>query len=70
VQFVANVKKCRVLNSSYSDYIGMRNGTLPQTTFILSQFASREAYGNFVEEAHEPKDLAFEQKLALYSVFE
>ena len=56
--------------SSYSDYVGVRNGTLPQTAFILSQFASREAYGNFVEGEHEPKNLAFERKLALYSVFE
>jgi hypothetical protein len=35
--------------SSYLDYIGMRNGTLPEPQIVLSQFPSREAYRHFVE---------------------
>ncbi len=35
--------------SSYRDYIGMRNGTLPQPAIVLSQFDSRIAYRKFVE---------------------
>ena len=35
--------------SSYREYVGLRNGTLPQTEIVLSQFPSIEAYGEFVE---------------------
>ncbi|MCP4289087.1 MAG: transposase [Gammaproteobacteria bacterium] len=35
--------------SSYPDYIGMRNGTLPTTQWILNQFPGRQAYRDFVE---------------------
>lgn len=35
--------------SSYRDYLGLRQGTLPASEAILSQFPSRAAYRNFVE---------------------
>ena len=35
--------------SSYLEYIGLRDGTLPQTEIVLSQFPSPEVYGEFVE---------------------
>ena len=35
--------------SSYRDYIGQRNGTLPQPDIVLAQFASRAGYQAFVE---------------------
>ena len=35
--------------SSYTDYIGMRNGTLPQPEIVLSQFDLSETYRQFVE---------------------
>ncbi len=35
--------------SSYRDYIGMRNGTLPKPEIVLSQFDSRTAYRRFIE---------------------
>ncbi len=35
--------------SSYRDYIGMRDGTLPKPETVLSQFDSRLAYRRFVE---------------------
>jgi len=35
--------------SSYRDYVGLRNGTLPATGLVLSQFPSRQAYQAFVE---------------------
>jgi putative transposase len=35
--------------SSYRDYIGLRNGTLPVPDVVLSQFPSRQAYRAFVE---------------------
>ena len=41
--------------SSYSDYIGIRNGTLPQTDLILSQFATQADYRDFVEGDNEPR---------------
>jgi hypothetical protein len=34
---------------SYQEYIGRRNGTLPNTEVILSQFPSTRAYEEFVE---------------------
>ena len=56
--------------SSYNEYIGTRNGTLPQTDFILSQFASRDTYRGFVEGSSEPQSIDFQQKLASYAVFD
>jgi REP element-mobilizing transposase RayT len=35
--------------SSYREYLGIRNGTLPEPEIVLSQFPSREAYREFVE---------------------
>ena len=35
--------------ASYRDYVGLRDGTLPATELVLGQFASREAYREFVE---------------------
>jgi REP element-mobilizing transposase RayT len=35
--------------SSYKDYIGLREGTLPQPDDVLALFPSREAYRQFVE---------------------
>jgi len=34
--------------SSYQEYVGLRQGTLPSPDIVLSQFASAEAYRNFV----------------------
>ena len=41
--------------SSYQDYIGLRQGTLPVPDLVLAQFPSREAYRAFVE-AYSPAD--------------
>ena len=41
--------------SSYRDYLGIRNGTLPKPDVILDQFHSREDYRKFVESI-APKD--------------
>jgi REP element-mobilizing transposase RayT len=41
--------------SSYRDYIGLRNGSLPHPGIVLDQFASREDYQAFVE-AYMEKD--------------
>ncbi len=35
--------------SSYRDYLGLRQGTLPSPDIVLSQFPSPEAYRQFVE---------------------
>ena len=35
--------------SSYRDYIGLRQGTLPQPDIVLAQFPSVAAYREFVE---------------------
>jgi hypothetical protein len=35
--------------SSYREYIGLREGTLPKPEIVLSQFPSRQAYREFVE---------------------
>ena len=35
--------------SSYRDYAGLRNGTLPKPEIVLSQFPSHQAYAEFVE---------------------
>ncbi len=43
----------------YKEYIGRRNGTLPNTEVILSQFSSMRAYQEFVEAvAADKMDLA------------
>ena len=39
--------------SSYREYLGLREGTLPATDGILAQFASRQAYREFVESYRE-----------------
>jgi len=41
--------------SSYRDYIGLRQGTLPTPDIILSQFPTPKAYQEFVE-SHKPSD--------------
>ncbi len=56
--------------SSYSDYIGTRNGILPHPEFILSQFASPADYRDFVEGDNDPQDITFKQKLASYAIFD
>ena len=35
--------------SSYREYVGLRDGTLPQSEIVLSQFPSLEGYKEFVE---------------------
>lgn len=35
--------------SSYQDYVGLRNGTLPNPEVVLAQFPSRQAYAEWVE---------------------
>ena len=49
--------------SSYRDYIGLRSGTLPVTDRVLSQFASRQAYRDFVESYQEQDDQIIEHLL-------
>jgi putative transposase len=39
--------------SSYREYIGQREGTLPKPDFILNQFGNHEAYKEFVESYRE-----------------
>jgi putative transposase len=39
--------------SSYRDYIGLRNGTLPKPEIVLAQFASPADYQKFVESDDE-----------------
>ena len=39
--------------SSYRDYVGLRNGTLPKPDVVLFQFPSRQAYAEFVESYSE-----------------
>jgi len=41
--------------SSYPEFIGLRNGTLPRSDIVLSQFPSPEAYREFVEAYVESK---------------
>jgi REP element-mobilizing transposase RayT len=36
--------------SSYPEYLGLRDGTLPMSEVVLAHFASREAYQAFVED--------------------
>ena len=39
--------------SSYRDYVGLRQGTLPKPEVVLAQFASVEAYAAYVEEGDD-----------------
>jgi putative transposase len=39
--------------SSYREYVGLRQGTLPRPDVVLSQFPNRDAYRRFVE-SYEP----------------
>jgi hypothetical protein len=41
--------------SSYQDYIGVRQGTLPKPDIVLSQFPSPRAYVEFVESSIRPE---------------
>jgi REP element-mobilizing transposase RayT len=41
--------------SSYRDYVGLRDGTLPVIDVVLSQFPSRQAYREFVESYQEDR---------------
>ncbi len=41
--------------SSYRDYIGLRQGTLPQAAIVLDQFPTRQAYQVFVA-SYAPAD--------------
>ena len=48
--------------SSYRDYVGLRQGTLPQpeivlSQFVLSQFASAAAYAAYVEEGDDVREI-------------
>jgi putative transposase len=43
--------------SSYRDFIGLRNGTLPVPDAKLRHFASREAYKRFVEAHQDNTDI-------------
>jgi REP element-mobilizing transposase RayT len=42
--------------SSYRDYVGLREGTLPEIEPILREFASRAAYARFVESGMARED--------------
>jgi putative transposase len=59
--------------SSYPEYLGIRQGTLPQTDIILSQFTRNKvspgdlvakSYGDFVE-SYQPQDQQLIQHLTL-----
>jgi hypothetical protein len=50
--------------SSYRDYVGTRQGTLPAPDIVLSQFPSPDAYRDFVE-AYKPGDKEFISHLLL-----
>jgi putative transposase len=49
--------------SSYRDYASLRDGTLPATNVILSQFPSRQAYREFVESYCEQENRIIEHLL-------
>jgi REP element-mobilizing transposase RayT len=49
--------------SSYRDYIGQRNGTLPRTDIILAQFPSCAAYQAFVESTDDAEFKSIEHLL-------
>ena len=45
--------------SSYPEYVGLRDGSLPSPDIVLAQFPSREAYQGFVEDyAAEQEQIA------------
>ena len=51
--------------SSYREYVGLRDGTLPQSEIVLGQFPSPAAYGEFVgsyapQERQRIADLLFD----------
>jgi putative transposase len=52
--------------SSYSDYIGLRDGTLPKPMIILNRFPSRQAYRTYVEEEPTQRNSAFDRWLRGY----
>ncbi len=43
--------------SSYREYVGLRDATLPRPRIVLTQFTSANAYGEFVD-SYMPKDRA------------
>ena len=43
--------------SSYQDYVGLRQGTLPKPEIVLSQFASVADYAAYVEEGDEDQKI-------------
>ena len=49
--------------SSFQDYIGLRQGTLPYPDIVLSQFPSREAYAEFVTGGDQPNTKISEELL-------
>ena len=51
--------------SSYPEYAGLRQGTLPRPDVVLSQFPNRDAYRRFVE-SYEPAD----QKIISHLLFD
>jgi len=48
--------------SSYRDYIGVRNGKLPKSDIVLSQFDNQEDYRKFVE-AYQSRDKKYIENL-------
>jgi len=50
--------------SSYRDYVGLREGTLPAPELVLSQFPSRDAYRDFVD-SFRAEDVEFIEELLL-----
>jgi REP element-mobilizing transposase RayT len=50
--------------SSYREYVGIRQGTLPAPDIVLSQFPSPDAYRDFVE-GYRPRDKEFISHLLL-----
>lgn len=46
--------------SSYQDYLGLRQGTLPRPEIVLSQFDSPEAYAKFVQSYTEADEKIIE----------
>ena len=51
--------------SSYQDYVGLRQGTFPQTYHILTYFPSPSAYENFVMDGLQNKKLVQKEELEL-----
>ena len=44
--------------SSYRDYVGLRNGTLPRPEIVLSQFRTVNNYQDFVQASHDNDDIS------------